>query len=89
MSEVPAVMSLRKWQQLSEEVAAMSQQYKPGDKVPKSGIYRVTHDSRHAQEHEVTCVYNETFPPCNGCGHHPRFTLVRQATHIRNHEHFK
>lgn len=67
----------------------MSQQYKPGDKVPKSGIYRVTHDSQHVQEHEITCVYNETFPPRNGCGRHSRFTLVRQATHIRNHENFK
>jgi len=67
----------------------MTETYKPGDVVPASGIYRVTHDPRHAAEHEVTCVIGEPFPPCNGCGHHPRFQLVRAAHHIRNHEHFK
>jgi hypothetical protein len=67
----------------------MSEIFKPGDKVPKSGIYKVVHDPKHAVEHEVTCVIAETFPPCNGCGHHPRFMLVRAAHHIRNHVHFK
>jgi len=63
--------------------------YKPGDKVPLSGIYKVTHDNVHHDVHEVTCVYGEPFPPCNHCGHHPRFQLVRSATHVRNHDHFK
>ena len=31
----------------------MADEYKPGDKVPRSGIYRVTHDQTHAQEHET------------------------------------
>jgi hypothetical protein len=63
--------------------------YKPGDKVPASGIYKVIHDKNHAQEHEVTAVFGEPFPPCNGCGANPRFTLVRAAHHINNHEHLK
>jgi len=63
--------------------------YKPGQKVPQSGIYRVFHDQNHTSEHEVTCVKDEPFPPCNHCGHHPRFELVRAAHHIRNHEHFR
>lgn len=67
----------------------MTDIYKPGDVVPASGIYQVTHDPRHAQEHEVTCVKDEVFPPCNGCGHHPRFVLLRAAHHIRRHEHFR
>ena len=67
----------------------MADIYKPGDKVPASGIYKVVHDPRHAEEHEVTAVMGEPFPPCNGCGQHPRFTLVRAAHHIKNHEHFK
>lgn len=33
--------------------------YKPGDKVPKSGIYKVVHDTVHHAVHEVTCVYGE------------------------------
>ena len=27
------------------------QQYKPGDEVPKSGIYKVIHDTTHAAGH--------------------------------------
>ncbi len=60
----------------------------PGETVPLSGIYKVIHDPRHAQEHEVTCIYGKRFPPCRGCDH-PRFVLVRAATHIENHKHFK
>lgn len=67
----------------------MSEQFKPGQKVPKSGIYRVLHDKNHVKEHDVTCVYGEIFPPCNGCGPHPRFSLIKAATHISNHDSFK
>ena len=65
----------------------MSTEYKPGEDVPKSGIYKVTHDS-HSPSHEVTCVYGKKFPPCRSCKH-PRFELVRAAHHIETHEHFK
>lgn len=63
--------------------------FKPGEEVPHSGIYRVVHDTHHAQEHEVTCVYGKRFPPCNNCGHGVRFVLVRAAHHIDTHEYFK
>jgi formamidopyrimidine-DNA glycosylase len=65
------------------------EQYKPGDKVPRSGIYRVIHDSNHHEEHEVTCVYGKAFPPCNHCGRHVRFELFRAAVHIATHKEFK
>lgn len=61
--------------------------FKPGDAVPVSGIYKVTHDPRHAQEHEVTCVKGKRFPPCRECNH-PRFILQRKAHHIETHEFF-
>jgi hypothetical protein len=67
----------------------MADVYKPGDEVPQSGIYKVVHDTQHSDEHEVTCVYGEKFPPCNHCGDHPRFSLVRAAIHVRWHKHFK
>jgi YjzC-like protein len=67
----------------------MPEQYKPGDKVPHSGIYKVVHDTVHTEEHEVTAVLGEPFPPCNDCGDHPRFTLIRAAHHIKTHKHFK
>jgi len=62
--------------------------FKPGQDVPRSGIYLVTHDAHHSDPHEVTCVYGKKFPPCRGCDH-PRFKLVRAAIHIASHEHFK
>ena len=62
--------------------------FKPGDTVPNSGIYRVIHDPKHAQEHEVTCIYGKKFPPCRDCAH-PRFMLVRKALHIDTHDFFK
>ena len=65
----------------------MPDEFKPGDKVPVSGIYKVLHET-HTEPHEVTCVRGEPFPPCNTCKH-PRFVLVRSAHHIGHHEHFK
>ena len=67
----------------------MPEQYKPGDKTPHSGIYKVVHDTVHTEEHEVTAVLGEPFPPCNDCGDHPRFTLIRAAHYIKTHKHFK
>jgi hypothetical protein len=64
-------------------------EFKPGDKVLRSGIYQVLHDTEHAEEHEVTCVYGKTFPPCNHCGHHVRFVLKYGAQHIVHNENFK
>ena len=63
--------------------------YRPGQEVPQSGIYKVVHDPVHQQEHEVTAVIGEHFPPCNHCGNHPRFTLMRAAHHINTHENFR
>jgi YjzC-like protein len=64
-------------------------QFKPGDQAPKSGIYDVVHDGVHQDQHQVTMVKGETFPPCRQCGDHPRFSLALHAHHAPNHEHFK
>lgn len=69
-------------------MASIGDVFKPGDKVPNSGIYKVTHDPEHTEPHEVTCIYGKTFPPCHDCAH-PRFKLVRAATHIERHKHFR
>jgi len=63
-------------------------EFKSGDKVPHSGIYKVVHDPHHAQEHEVTCVYGKTFPSCDDCGDHVRFILIRDAQQVSSNEHF-
>jgi hypothetical protein len=63
--------------------------YKPGQKVPTSGIYRVNHDKNHAQSHEVTAVLGEPFPPCRNCGTGITYTLVREAHHVSVHPSLK
>lgn len=69
-------------------MAKIGDEFKPGDKVPHSGIYLVTHDKKHSEPHEVTCVFGKVFPPCRGCSH-PRFKLVRAARHIETEDNFK
>ena len=66
-----------------------TQEYKPGEKVPQSGIYKVVHDKTHSQQHGVTVVFGEPFPPCRGCGDKARFVLVRAAIHIQWDDNFK
>lgn len=61
--------------------------YRPGQEVPKSGIYRVSHRGHH-HDHEVTCVSGEEFPRCHECGEQVRFSLLMAAHAIRRHGHF-
>jgi hypothetical protein len=63
--------------------------YKPGQTVPTSGIYQVTHDNRHTAAHEVTAVRGEPFPPCRNCGHGITYVLVRAAHHLPDHPSLK
>lgn len=65
-----------------------SQVYRPGDEVPASGIYRVTHNPAHTEEHDIIGVRKKHFPPCNTC-EHPRFVLIHAAHHIESSEHFR
>ena len=69
-------------------MADIGQEFKPGESCPHSGIYRVIHDPKHTQEHEVTVIYGKKFPPCRDC-RHPRFVLVKKALHIQDTEWFK
>ncbi len=67
---------------------SMNKLHKPGDEVPASGVYRVTHNPQHEKAHKVTCIKGTAFPPCRDC-EHPRFVLVYAAHHIANHKHFR
>lgn len=70
-------------------MANIGDEFKPGDKVPHSGIYDVLHDRFHRERHQVTCVYDETFPPCRGCGRGVKFRLAVRAIHIKSDDDFK
>ena len=66
--------------------------FKPGDKVPTSGIYDVIHDKLdgddHAHPHQVTAIAGKVFPPCRGCHGSVRFHLHQAAEHLDAHDHF-
>jgi hypothetical protein len=59
-----------------------SERFKPGQRVPVSGIYRVEHDS-HRLMHEATLLHNDVFPRCRECKSDVRFELVRRVTTYR------
>jgi hypothetical protein len=56
----------------------MSTRFKPGDTVPNSGIYKVTHATNHEAAHTVTLLGGNIFPRCRVCTY-PRFELVQAA----------
>lgn len=62
--------------------AQIGDEFRPGQKVPRSGIYRVVHDKAHAEPHDVTCVFGEPFPPCHGCGSGVRLLLTSPAFRV-------
>ncbi len=56
----------------------MAEEFKPGEKVPSSGVYRVLHKG-HRDEHEATLREGEEFPTCTVCEEGVRFHLVQSA----------
>jgi hypothetical protein len=69
-------------------MAKVGENFRPGDEVPHSGVYRVFHDPEHDKPHEVTCIYGTLFPQCSQCNY-PRFMLIRPAQHVNAHEAFR
>src|SRR5215211_222337 len=60
----------------------MAQEFKPGQIVPESGVYRITHDPVHADmPHEVTVIRGRRFPTCRHCKG-ISFELVYAAKHV-------
>jgi hypothetical protein len=53
------------------------ERFKPGQRVPRSGVYRVYHDS-HRLMHETALLIAELFPSCKRCNNSVRFELVRR-----------
>jgi len=66
----------------------VEQTYKPGEAVPKAGLYLVLHHL-HRKNHEVTLFQGELFPLCRRCGEKVRFQLMLTATHIGEDGDFK
>jgi hypothetical protein len=61
----------------------MAEEYRPGQNVPTSGIYRVTHEPTHsAMPNEVTVLKGRQFPSCPQCKT-ITYELVHPAKHVR------
>lgn len=58
------------------------QRYKPGDSVPASGIYSVSHTQEHRGLQEVVLMVNHVFPDCEICQDAMQYQLVRAAPYI-------
>ena len=52
--------------------------YKPGQVVPKAGIYKVLH-AEHRLPHKATFKARDKFPPCSKCAANVRFELMAVA----------
>ena len=67
----------------------MAQEFHPGQIVPESGIYRITHDTQHPGiEHEVTVIKGRRFPTCRHCKG-ISFELVHAAKHVQEVPHLQ
>jgi hypothetical protein len=55
--------------------------YKPGQVVPKAGIYKVLH-AEHRLPHKATFKAGEQFPPCSKCAVDVRFELMCVADDV-------
>jgi hypothetical protein len=62
--------------------------FKPGEKAPQSGIYKVLH-YQHRLYHEVTILAGQSLPACRRCGNEVRFQLVSFASPVDEDADFK
>jgi len=51
-------------------------EFRPGERVPRSGLYRVYHDA-HRLMHEAALLRKDPFPFCRQCGTAVRFEFIR------------
>jgi hypothetical protein len=67
----------------------MAQEYKPGQIVPQSGVYKVTHDPVHSDIlHKVTVIRGRRFPTCRHCKG-ITFELAHAAKHVGEIDHLQ
>lgn len=55
---------------------------KPGDAVPESGVYEVTHEDCPSEPSQLIFIAGHEFPACRNCGPRVRFQLIRATPHI-------
>lgn len=63
------------------DMPANQTQFRCGEKILESGIYRVVHE-KHRLPHEVTLLSGQLFPRCIKCEDSVYFELLRSAPDI-------
>jgi hypothetical protein len=58
----------------SSNALAMDQFFSTGQRVPRSGIYKILH--KHSPADQMTLLRNRHFPSCHRCGIPMNFELV-------------
>ena len=71
----------RKFRLVARHDMPEKKQFRCGEKIRESGIYRVVHRS-HRLPHEVTLLCDQLFPKCSQCEDAVYFELVRSAPDI-------
>ena len=67
----------------------MAQEYKPGEIVPQSGLYTITHDPAHpGMPHEVTVIKGRHFRTCRHCKG-VTFEVAYAAKHVGEIDHLE
>jgi hypothetical protein len=64
------------------QASAPKKKFRPGDLAPITGIYLVTHGSRHRDRHEVVIIRGEHLPTCRSCKLDVWYEIVRPISHI-------
>lgn len=62
--------------------ASTPKKFRPGDLAPITGIYLVSHGSRHRDRHEVVIIRGELLPTCRTCKLNIAYEVVRPVSHI-------
>lgn len=61
-----------------EAIVSERDTFRPGERAPESGIYRVVHYA-HRLPHDVTIPKDTMLPPCGHCGERARFVFLHPA----------
>ena len=67
----------------------MFEVYRPGDKAPRTGLYKSIHALHHTEPHYVTVLLGDIFPPCLACSDLVRFELTISAERVNAHPYFR
>lgn len=63
---------------LARVATFMGQKYRTGERIPETGIYRVTHN-QHRLSHQVVMFMGQAFPRCSKCADAVFFELAYAA----------